>query len=307
MTRDRGERLVIHSILDNLGLGVKRGSKYAWPSCDMPGVQKWKSDLAEAPKFLLTKAALSCVDSMPDGVRVKTCLDMISAGVFKLPFEEVVIQAAMLTPENTDKVVAIHLVTVGECEIRKSPDDTIFKCRVFSEFNEARGHFYLIPAEIWIRLSPDVVGTYECFSTTAPWYSDHVGAVDVHDFLRRTKVYLEMCMVFTTATILLNGTSGVVRRQVRSDPTSARLAKLRRKTPEFSHTVLELHQEVQSAHGKTYVDSTGRTRPRLHWRRGHERMQTCGPGSRDRKKIWVSAFLVGYSDDGEVTHDYSVK
>lgn len=296
----------LHRALDNLELGVS-DKVSGWPDCDTRGVEAWKSEASAATKVLLTPGALACVDDMPQEVRVRTCLDMIRADVFRLPFEELVVQSLMYSEDKSDKLVFMHLKQCSEDEGPQTGGSYRVRARVFTEWGGRTNRFYVLPVEMWLTISLDDDTKFEVHTSTAEWYRDHARARQVHSFLRDNRAYLELCVVLTTALVLLSSTRGVVKRQVQARPSSRRLALLRRRTPEFSHTVLELHRDVAQLSGKTYVTAEGRTRPRLHWRRGHERQQACGPNRSERRPVWVSAHLVGHGEDGSVTHDYSVK
>ena len=48
----------------------------------------------------------------------------------------------------------------------------------------------------------------------------------------------------------------------------------------------------------------GRTRPRLHLRSGHRRTQHYGPNNSLTKEIFIEPTMVGYEEDGTITHPY---
>jgi hypothetical protein len=51
----------------------------------------------------------------------------------------------------------------------------------------------------------------------------------------------------------------------------------------------EYHTPTRDAQGGSHAS------PRMHWRRGHWRMQAVGEGRAERKTIWIEPMLVGSS------------
>jgi hypothetical protein len=77
---------------------------------------------------------------------------------------------------------------------------------------------------------------------------------------------------------------------------------LNRPEPANAYTRVMVAEAAEAGHGHT-VDGV-RYRVRLHLRRGHQRNQPHGPGRRYTRQIWIEPCLVGYEDEGRITHEH---
>lgn len=78
--------------------------------------------------------------------------------------------------------------------------------------------------------------------------------------------------------------------------------------PINAHTkvLIEAHDEDRAS--LSGGDGSLRRMVRLHLRRGHSRCQPYGPRDNPQYKIiWIEPVLVGYAEEGVVTHDYFIK
>jgi hypothetical protein len=55
----------------------------------------------------------------------------------------------------------------------------------------------------------------------------------------------------------------------------------------------EVARVVDGAFATSQRESGAHASPRMHWRRGHHRMQPIGPGRKQRKEIWIEPCLIG--------------
>jgi hypothetical protein len=224
---------------------------------------------------------------MEEGERKGACVAMIEAGVFRLPYEEVTVQVW-----HKDRPLLIWFKQVSAARGEYTVD-----ARMMVRSDD--GKWAIIPVDFRVnqakKSSEFMVSTRVC-----DWVTSGVVANVAADWgAEEAIVYCQALAVDLTTLVLLTSTRGVVRTPVTPDRASVRLAKLRRVTPKFSHTLVELNKSLKTLAGKTYTVA-GRKIPRIHWRRGHSRTLKSG------KQTWVSAHLVGHDDQGRVSHDYSL-
>lgn len=77
---------------------------------------------------------------------------------------------------------------------------------------------------------------------------------------------------------------------------------LNRPEPSNAYTRVMVAEAASEGHG-TRVQGH-RHRVRLHLRRGHSRNQPHGPGRQYTRQIWIEPCLVGYEEEGRITHDH---
>jgi hypothetical protein len=77
---------------------------------------------------------------------------------------------------------------------------------------------------------------------------------------------------------------------------------LNRPEPANAYTRVMVAEAAEAGHGHTVGGV--RYRVRLHLRRGHTRNQPHGPGRRYTRQIWIEPCLVGYEDEGRITHEH---
>lgn len=75
-----------------------------------------------------------------------------------------------------------------------------------------------------------------------------------------------------------------------------------RREPANAYTRVMIAETLASGHASPV--SGDRHKVRLHMRRGHTRNQPHGPGRQYVRQIWIEPCLVGYEEEGRITHDH---
>jgi hypothetical protein len=106
---------------------------------------------------------------------------------------------------------------------------------------------------------------------------------------------------YAIACLALLRTKGI-RKEIIEVPKKLNKARVRRrKKPLNDITVIRIQEHME---GVSRGSVGERHRPRLHIRRGHWREQRYGPGNTKTKEIFIEPCLVGYEEEGVISHDH---
>jgi hypothetical protein len=102
--------------------------------------------------------------------------------------------------------------------------------------------------------------------------------------------------------ITLLHTRGVRKERILASEKLNKCRLKNRKTPINDFTVIRIQEHIKMETERGPMGERHRTR--LHTRRAHRRLQPYGPGRSKKRWILIASFLVGYEEEGKVTHDH---
>jgi len=108
---------------------------------------------------------------------------------------------------------------------------------------------------------------------------------------------------FVKSIIVLSLTKGVRME----DRKGNKLVLVGREHPKDRHVLIKIGQARKDSTAAASVAHGGiRKKMRLHMRRGHYRHQRWGHQRKRIKLIWLDPVLVGYEEEGKITHEYEI-
>jgi len=244
------------------------------------------------------------------GVYLGIISDMVEAGVWRLPYERIWVEAPGLLL-GADGEVSDETCNMGIMCHEEAPGSI----RVFGFQNipAARGktwwatplqllavedktlsetdkevlvdHGWDAKAKAGVRYSSYAIEA----SSLAAKFSDEDG----HE---QCGTYLSVLNVLLVA-LCTKGVAVEKRHQ--------RVVLTKRDKPVLTHHFLRVDPVCSKAAGGGEIGE--RKRVRLHLRRGHIRKQPHGPNNTLVKIIFINPMLVGYEEEGTVTHEYEIE
>lgn len=109
-------------------------------------------------------------------------------------------------------------------------------------------------------------------------------------------------LIETIAALVLLRTKGVRRERLMPSEKLNKARLKRRQIPIDTATVIRIQEHFKTE--TTRGPAGERHRPRLHTRRGHIRLQPYGPRLSKVREIWIDPCIVGYEEEGIITHDH---
>ncbi len=246
--------------------------------------------LERAQKFDIS--ALS-PDGNGDEHLLEFASDLIYAGLFRLPFPDVYLEATFqpsaAVARRTVGIVGSQAQNGDGLSILVAPYSLCDDC---GDWHELGGYAVLtIPSD---PLSPPacILDDRVVTGHKSTCFDDADGSARFWRIMRGALA------------IFIAGVVGIASKStiLKIEPAPERLNRRRLKqgkVPLFEHRVVTLGRRVSPS--SSGVGMPDRASPRLHWRRGHLRDLPCG------RRVPIPPAIVGLADDGTISHDYRIR
>ncbi len=113
---------------------------------------------------------------------------------------------------------------------------------------------------------------------------------------------VEIAAIHIIGIIVLSKTKGFPMVTQRGDP----IQLIPRRNPKNARVHIKIGQARYDSTNAINAEGGPRRKMRLHMRRGHYRRQHWGHKNRQVKTVWIDSVMVGYVEEGKISHDYEI-